>query len=319
MEEAQAVVQETAIDIPAEYADAIEKLKWYISKDGENKSQAYAAKKLGISTGLVSNFLKGNYKAWQETARKVNALINITELRAVTEKEPPFKMTSISRHVTNTITYCHLQGKVGVAYGDAGVGKTMAAVEYCKNNPEAVMITTSPCYATITGVNELFADEFKIKECVSRKVFKELVRILTGSNKVLIIDEAQHLTTRVINYIRSISDASHIGIAFIGNEEVYLRMHGAGKTSYAQLFSRIGNKEHLLTEQIKAEDIRLVFEDANLGDESINLLHGISKTNYGLRGAVNVFINTITAFSISDYKDVTAPRLAKMSKSMGIV
>ena len=63
--------------------------------------------------------------------------------------------------------------------------------EYVKKNPEAVMITTAPCYATMTGVNELLAEELKIKERISRRIFSEVVNKLKGSNWVIIIDEAQ--------------------------------------------------------------------------------------------------------------------------------
>jgi len=298
-------------------ATAIKLLKDYMERTG--KKQGEVGRELGgLSGSLVSQFLSGTYKTPHTLIPKVEKLLQHNEKKAASPKAPGFKMTSISQHVTNIITYCHLQGKIGVAYGDAGIGKTMAAREYMKNNPEAIMITISPCFATITGVNELLADELKIKEKVTRRIYAETVNKLRGSNRVIIVDEAQHLTVRVINHLRSITDESGIGIAFIGNEEIYLKMRGAGQASYAQLFSRIGDKAHVLTADMKLKDIRMVFDEAALEKDALEVLHAISKTNYGLRGAVNVYVNVIIAFEINDYKELTAARLAKMAKEMSI-
>lgn len=100
---------------------------------------------------------------------------------------------------------------------DAGVGKTMVVKQYQKNHSDsAIVITVSPCFASITGVNELIAEQLRIKEKVARKIYGEAITKLKGSNKVLIIDEAQHLTIRVINHLRCMSDESGIGIGFCG-------------------------------------------------------------------------------------------------------
>jgi len=295
---------------------AIELLKEYIQKSG--KSQADVAKEMGVSGGLISSFLSGTYKTPHTMIPKIEKLLEITEKKQASPKEPPFVMTSISQQVTNVISYCHLQGKIAVAYGDAGIGKTMAIKEYAKHNPDAIVITIAPCFATISGVNELLAEELKIRERVSRRAYVEVVNKLRGSNRVIIIDEAQHLTVRVINHLRSITDASGIGIAFIGNEEIYLKMKGSGQAAYAQLFSRIGMRAALSTTQIKLEDIKLVFSEAELEADALEILYKISRTNYGLRGAVNVFVNTIIAFQLQNYGDLTAPRIAAVAKQMNI-
>ena len=203
--------------------------------------------------------------------------------------------------VYDLIEYCHIQGKIAVAYGDAGTGKTMAIKQYQKKHPDgAIVITVSPCFASITGVNELIAEQLKIREKIARKIYGEAVAKLKGSNKVLIIDEAQHLTVRVINHLRCMSDESGIGIAFVGNEEIYLKMKGSGQASYAQLYSRIANNKHVLTSQITKEDIALLFEDSAIEEKAIEQLLAISRTNYGIRGAVNVFVNTAGAYGKVD-------------------
>ena len=57
-----------------------------------------------------------------------------------------------------------------------------------------------------------------------------------------------------------------------------------------------------------------VFQDAHLKDDALTILYQICHTNYGLRGAVNVYINTAAYFS----GDVNAGTLARMMREMNI-
>lgn len=292
--------------------EAIERLLQY--KEATGKTQTEIAKELDISDPQLSQFLKGTYKAPHVIIPKIERFFKFVNQKEIAPKAPGYKKTSISNTVYNLIAYCHIQGKIGVSYGDAGIGKTMAIREYEREHPdESIVITVSPCYASITGVNELLAEQLKIREKVARKIYGEAVYKLKRSNKVLIIDEAQHLTVRVINHLRCMSDESGIGIAFIGNEEIYLKMRGSGQASYAQLYSRIADNKHVLTSHVTKEDIELLFEDSELEEKAIELLLAISRTNYGIRGAVNVFVNTAAAFGTVDGQGI-----AKMTKHMNI-
>lgn len=306
-------MKEDYTELSLSVEEAIEKLKEYKEKTG--KSQAKIAREMGVSEGVVSAFLSNTYKAMENIVPKVEQLLSITTKKEVAPREPGFKRTSVSTTVLNLIAYCHVSGKIGLVYGDAGVGKTMAIREYKKQNPDtAVVITISPCFATMTGVNELLAEELHVQEKVSRKIQKECIKKLRGTNKVVIVDEAQHLTVRVINHLRCIADESGVGMAFIGNDEIYTKMHGSGQAAYAQLFSRIADPEHVVTHDVKRKDIELLFEDIDMPDEAIEILYKISHTNYGVRGAVNVFLNAASAFGT-----ITTEGVAAMAKKMSIV
>ena len=204
------------------YKNAIVLLKEYIQSTG--KKQTDVAAELGVSGALVSSFLAGTYKTPHTMVPKVEELVRLNEKKKVTPKEPDFAETSVSRTVFNAVSYAHLRGTVSVVYGDAGVGKTCAIREYLKKNSLALAITIAPTYASITGVNELLAEQLGVRERVARRLTREIVSKLKGSGRVLIVDEAQHLTVRALNHLRCISDESGVGIALIGNEEVYSKM-----------------------------------------------------------------------------------------------
>ncbi len=280
-------------------------------KESTGKTQTIIAKELDISSGALSAFLAGTYKTPHTIVPKIVQLLNIAGQKEIAPVEPSFHETTVSKSVINTISYCHIQGKMAVVYGDAGVGKTMAINEYCRKNNAAIKITISPVYSSMSGVNELLAVELGVRERVSRKIYADIISKLKDSGRVIIIDEAQHLTVRTLNHLRCLADESGVGIALIGNDEVYSKMKGSGRADFAQLFSRIGMRKQVLTTTNTKDDIKKIFEQ--VPDDAIDILYRISRTPYGLRGAVNVFVNTVAVFG-----DITASKIARMSKEMNI-
>lgn len=304
-------VMDVAAEEQLSYEQAIDRLKEYIAHSG--KTQKAVGKELGISDGAVSGFLSGKYKTPHALIPKIASLINRNKKIAVAPKAPEFAPTAISRTVQNAIAYAHLRGVISVVYGDAGVGKTSTVNEYVRNDKLAMLITISPTFASITGVNELIAAQLGVRERVSRKITMEIVERLKGSGRVLIVDEAQHLTVRALNHLRCLSDESGIGVALVGNEEVYSKLRGSGKADFAQLFSRVGMRKQVQTRDISIADIESIFGRYGLEEGVMKLLAGVANTPYGLRGAVNVYINTAAV-----YGEVSEKGMVKVMRDMNI-
>lgn len=292
--------------------EAVGWLKGYIQSTG--KTQAVVAQELGISGGRLSSFLSGNYKTPHTIIPKVQNLKEIDQGKKASLEDPPFVETTVSRVVENAIRYSHLRGKISVVYGDAGIGKTQAFLHYLSGNELAIGITVSPTYASITGVNELLAEQLGVRERIARKITREVAAKLKGSGRVIVIDEAQHLTVRALNHIRCLADEAEVGVCLIGNEEVYSKLKGSGKADFAQLFSRIGMREPVGVNTITREDVQRVFQAAGLQKDAVDILYQICHTNYGLRGAVNVFTNTAAVFP----DDISAGTIARMMREMNI-
>ncbi len=284
-------------------------LRSYIT---EKRKQCQVAKELGVSNGLISGFLSGTYPSAHTVIPKIQELMSVSEQKSAAPKEPKYATTSVSRDVFNAITYSRIQGKVSVVYGDAGVGKTMAIQQYCKEHNSAISITITAVYANISGATRLVAKKLGVKEKNVVMMFEEIVSRLEGSDKVIIIDEAQHLTSKTIDYLRQVSELSKTGMVFVGNHTIIRNFEGKREDDLSQLFSRIGMNVPLTTGRLSKEDIKAVFE--GLDEECLEILFTISRTKYGLRGAVNVYTNTAIVYK----GNITPGKLAAVAKNMRI-
>lgn len=291
--------------------EAVNAIQTYKKETG--KTQTIIAKELDVSSALLSSFLAGTYKTPHTLVPKIEQLLDIAEQKEIAPVEPSFVNTTVSTVVMSMIGYSHVQGKITVIYGDAGVGKTMAINEYCKQNSLAIKITVDSIYSSMSGVDELIAEEIGVRERGSRRIYSEIISKLKNSGRVLIIDEAQHLTVRTLDHIRCLAEKSEIGVALVGNETIYTKMKGSGKSDLAQLFSRMGMHKQVLTSTNNKADVKKVFSDISEDNEAVELLYSISQTAYGLRGAVNVYINTLMTF-----RNIDAPKIARMAKEMNI-
>ncbi|MFT9496341.1 AAA family ATPase [Anaerosolibacter sp.] len=292
--------------------ELIRKLEQYIEASGD--SQSATAKKIGISPTALSQLLKGKYPNPQTLEKKITEFLDISEQESQIIKRPEFVMTSISKTVLDTISYCHIQKAIGLVYGDAGIGKSEAVKQYEREYSEAIVIRVSKAFTREKSLLKILARKLRVAE--NKKIedlYMDCIERLDGSGKLLIIDEAQRLPHSTIELLRDLHDDAQVGVVFIGNHQVYSKMHGKGEAAFAQIFSRVGIRKCVLTSHVKIEDIQMLFPEYDEEKEAeLKVLHQIAQTKWGIRGAVNLYTNACNNGDTS-YKGIVG-----MAKYMGI-
>jgi hypothetical protein len=295
-----------------ERLDLVQKCVKYMEEKG--LSQARLANLIGIGESTFSRWLKGNYPNPEAINHKVIAFFEKESIRqeVLDARDIGFAMTGISQNVWQVLEYCRIQKTIGVVYGDAGIGKTRTAQEWSKDKPDVVMVTVNPAFNSPKAFLKLLAKQLKtIRNGSMDDVYMDVLDKLTGADKTIVIDEAQHLTHKALEIVRSINDSTNTAIILIGNAVVYSKLLGKQQAEFAQLFSRIGMRSHLLTDVFTKKDVVSVFGDQE--EEVLDFLLNICKSKFGLRGAIHVFVNA------QNNKDLSAKGVRAMAKLMGIL
>ena len=291
-------------------------------------SQAKAAPMIGLSQTALSQYRRKTYQGDVDAVeKKLEEFFRAAaELKETKQKAAPYRPatdyipTSISEDVYKLIRYCQLEKGMVIAHGDAGIGKTKGAEKFIRENPAAsIYIQATPSSGTLTNIMRLIARALRIPERRNKLELMLAIRDkLEGTNKVIIIDEAQHLKLSALEEIRTLSDPNGItgqkgiGICLIGNTEVYSRMVGKQEARFAQLFSRIRMNRYYSTRKVTKDDIRLLFPALSGRKKELDFLWGIGQSKWGVRGAVNVYNNAV------NNEDISYDGLYGLARLMGI-
>lgn len=283
-------------------------------------SQNEVGKLMGISGTALSQIKNNKYAADpQKVFDKIAEYFGVKEKAKLTYTEIKYAPTGISSQIYDIIDTCQVKGGLATVAGDAGIGKTKAAQKYVEDHPtNSVLITVNPCLTNIKSLLKVIADRIGASPEKSRdELWLSIARKLSDG-MVLIFDEAQHLTLKCIEVLRSFSDyfndkGQTLGICFIGNLETVAKI-GAKKAEFAQIANRTKQRKIYTIQQISRDDIIKLFPilEAERKDKEIDFLYRIAQTPQALRGVINLFSNAY------DNDNYTYAGLVAMAKFMDI-
>ena len=264
-------------------------------------SQRQFADMVGLSKSAWSQLQAGTYQANpQKLFDTLEKYFSVKEKAGQSYHEVHYAPTSISEHVYELISVCQAAGGLAVAVGDAGVGKTKAAQKFTEDNPtNSYYIYVDPCLTSIRSLlKKITAEIGAVPERSCDEMWNSIVSKLSDGT-VLIFDEAQNLTIKEIETLRSFSDyfssrGQTLGICFIGNPEAIVYTNR--KAEFAQVSNRIRLRRFYTSTQIQREDVQMLFPilvEQHM-EKEIDYLYRIARTDQALRGAVSVFTNAYT-------------------------
>ena len=217
--------------------------------------------------------------------------------------EPEWVETPSSMDIHDALSYAQITPTISLVYGGAGVSKTTTAKRFCSQSsernemassyirsPKVYYVSAAKYIATPAAILEAIAEiisPYGVQAYRKDQLAKSILRVLHPGD-LLIVDEAQHLEPAALDGIRYFHDEAQIGIAYLGNEEVYTRINGkARKATFAQLSSRVGMRLHIELPTI--DDVDAILEAwAIYGKQTRELAHQIAHRPGGLRGLTQV-------------------------------
>lgn len=253
--------------------------------DNKEITGSKLARELGISTSTLSQVKNGTYIA-ETTAieEKMSAWLDMRAQKSVVT-DPGFVMTETARQIQADISFANATNSIVVIHGASGVGKTKAAADYQRRNPNVWMITASPSRATMTECLYELAMALGMEQAPRLRgpLARAIRRRLAGTEGLLIVDEADHISYDTLEELRILAEEAEIGMVLIGNSKVYTQLTGGSRSEdFARLFSRIAKKRALT--KTKREDVRAVARAWDIsGDDELATMIQIAERPGGLR------------------------------------
>jgi len=222
------------------YNQVRDELKQLISQN-ENLNKSTIARSLGVSAASVSGFLNGTYKGDIDrmTEMVYGYLIRIKERRQFLSVNIPFIETSIAKKFFEVARICHLDNEIGVLVGQAGIGKTFACKEYSRRNMDAILIEADPSYSPKVLFDEIASRLNRDSKGNLHDLFETIIETLKSSDRLIIVDEAENLPYKALEFMRRLHDRAGIGVLLVGMPRLVENLRGKS-ADFKQLYSRVG-------------------------------------------------------------------------------
>ncbi len=242
----------------------------------KNYNQGIIARKMGASITVVSQVLRNRYTGnITKIEKKIQDVLEREQVRAKALKGS-FVDTSISKRIFDICKMVQIDKDIGIVIGKSGIGKTIALREYANRNTEVIYLEADCTYTQTVLLDELMEQlgTALVRGRIHDKQ-KKIIEILKGSDKLLIIDQAEFLKRMDMEILRTIYDKADIGIVLCGLAE--LERFLLQMPEY--IHTRIGLRDVL--GRLTKTDVGVIARNMkqDLSDEIIEILYKETRSN----------------------------------------
>jgi DNA transposition AAA+ family ATPase len=248
--------------------------------EAKGLSQADAAKSISVSPGTLNQVLAGKYKG--KTARieeKMSRALEHSDRRAQRPLKPPIVETSVYQRVVKALQMAQDEGCMAAILGPSQVGKTSAAKHYCADEPETIYVVLHPNghngrQRSVRPLMMKVAEALHITlaQSAGNDEWLEMVGAkLRGSNRLVIIDQADLADENILQTLRTIWDLSQVGMVLLGTTDLLDSIRRKNSPTLNQVLRRIAYCE--VVDGLTEEDAEKMLESFKLDDTSILTAH----------------------------------------------
>ena len=218
--------------------------------------QAHVARSLGLSPAVISQWMKGLYRGDNESLeRKISQYMRNFNIKRDEKQEEIVKTRDlVAAHFV--MDEAVVGGEMAVIYGHPGTGKSVAVKEWVKDRPEAILIEVVPGMRVKSLLVEIARRLGIDSNAKSEELVINIAKEFKRRDGVLVIDEAEHLSSLALENIRRIWDFSRVPVILVGTYGLIKNLKGS-KGELLQLYSRVEGKWEF--KELSEEDFEKLF------------------------------------------------------------
>lgn len=176
--------------------------------------------------------------------------------------------------------------KIGLVYGNAGLGKTKTAL-YLSIKFDTIYIRATNKMTTKWLLEEIAKELDEIPRFYTADIFRQCVNALKTNSKIIIVDEVDYLLAdfRAIETLRDLHDETGVPIILVGMQ---LAKHKLKK--HTHLFDRISDIYNF--KEFEYLDIKQIAEEVSEVDitkESVRIIYNKAKSFRKIVEMIDIF------------------------------
>ncbi|ANX76108.1 ATPase [Neisseria meningitidis] len=260
-----------------------QKLAEFKAKSGMNQTQL--ARGIGTSPASISMYLNGTYAEkggnYETIEPKIEAFLEMQDSKAQREELVlGFVSTKTTRRIAEVMRDAHEAGEIAVIYGQAGLGKTQAVKNYCEKHG-AILIEANPSFTALVLMKKLAASVKLTTSGTLNDLFEETAYRLGGSERLIVVDEAENLPQRALEIVRRLHDETGCGLVLSGMPRLVANLRGK-HGELVQLYSRVSVALNL-GESLPDEELFEIAKAALPDADKETLLELVKHSNGNMR------------------------------------
>jgi DNA transposition AAA+ family ATPase len=270
---------------------------------------AEVARSIGVNKAYVSLLLRGRFEDVPESTlddhlRRLNSFVEYHAQAAQRKLVDRVHMTKVAKRLFAVAKNTKVLGCMAAAHGPAGVGKTICAKAVTQEIPGTIYVLVNQGSHTPGLLLGAIYRAARFRRSDVATTFKSVVAFLSGSNRLLILDQAHRLTDKARELVMDLHDAAEIPVLLLATVRIVEQISVDHDPYFGQLSSRVAIRKNLLPEVtspsrggspktwITIEDVRSIFarEGLKIHPSAARMLALIANDEIGhLRRARNIF------------------------------
>lgn len=291
------------------------------------RSQAKLSKAAAVNDSTLNTILRGKYvSSPTKFIKKMLDAIRRWDMReSGGVNDCPFVETSVYRTGIAACKRAHLYRNIAVLSAFVGTGKTRTLKYYAANNSNVVLIEATPDMNASVLVTELVQQTGAVvhktnKYSSGTKAEKTaaIIKALKGSDSLLILDEAETVSTATLEYVRRISDKAEVGVVLAGTEKLKPMIQDP-QGRFGQISSRVGFWPPVIKGITEDDSEALV--TAALSDFDVELTEEVLDAFWQMcdgsaRVLVSALIPGIKDYGLKKKKELTPELIFKVGQNL---